>query len=175
MLRQKRTTVGLLTWARSASSDTGRLAKLLDVSDRTVRRMATAYDTVFTDAVMDDQLTGTAYPVQRLQDVQVEVPARTVSQSTVPVNLRPVWPSGVDEVNSLLRSPSTGQPSVLLTAVAGGKQGVRLSDGCSGALKVSADGLLVTALTIAPECRVAARVGNFTYLKRTPEADPAGC
>lgn len=28
----------------------GRLAKLLDVSDRTVRRMATAYDTVFTDA-----------------------------------------------------------------------------------------------------------------------------
>lgn len=121
-----------------------------------------------TDAVMDDQLTGTAYPVQRLQDVQVEVPARTVSQSTVPVNLRPVWPSGVDEVNSLLRSPSTGQPSVLLTAVAGGKQGVRLSDGCSGALKVSADGLLVTALTIAPECRVAARVGNFTDLASQP-------
>ena len=28
MLRQKRTTVGLLTWARSASSATGRLAKL---------------------------------------------------------------------------------------------------------------------------------------------------
>ncbi|WP_219635624.1 hypothetical protein [Nocardioides ungokensis] len=62
-----------------------------------------------------------------------------------------------------LRSPSVGDASSLLTAVAGGEKGVRFSDGC-GSLNVSQDGLLVTALTVTPECHVAAQIGNFTNL-----------
>ena len=117
-----------------------------------------------TAAVGDPQLNSTAYPVQRLQGIDIVAPARTVSQSTLRLGVFPVWPSGKDALNPLYRSPSVGDPSSLLTAVAGGEQGVRFSDGCSGALAVSSDGLVVTALTVTPECHVAAQIGNFTNL-----------
>jgi serine/threonine-protein kinase len=94
----------------------------------------------------------------------VVAPQKAVSQTTLPIALVPVWPSGRDAVNPLYRSPSTGNPSSLLAAVAGGESGVRFSDGCSGALAVSEDGLTVTALSIAPSCTVNASVGNFTDL-----------
>lgn len=116
-------------------------------------------------AVGDSEVTGTAYPVQRLQDIQVGTPSRTVSQQTLPVTLIPVWPSGSDSVNPLYRSPSVGQPSKMLAAVAGGEKGVRFSDGCSGAVSVSSDGLTVTALAQTPECMINAKVGNFTELR----------
>jgi serine/threonine-protein kinase len=116
-------------------------------------------------AVSDPELSSTSYPAQRLQDVQVVAPSRTVSGKTLPITLVPVWPSGPDPVNPLYRSPSVGRPSSLLSAVAGGEQGVRFSDACSGALAVSADGLVVTALSVAPECEVDATVGNFTTLR----------
>jgi serine/threonine-protein kinase len=115
-------------------------------------------------AVSDPELGGTAYPVQRMQGIEVAAPQRTVSQKTLRLTLYPVWPSGTDTLNPLYRSPAIGDPSSLLTAVAGGESGVRFSDGCSGALAVSPDGLVVTALTVAPECHVAAQVGNFTAL-----------
>ena len=115
-------------------------------------------------AVSDSQLSGTAYPVQRMQGIEVAAPQRTVSQRTLRLTLYPIWASGTDRLNPLYRSPAIGDPSSLLTAVAGGEDGVRFSDGCSGALAVSPDGLVVTALTVAPECHVAARVGNFTDL-----------
>lgn len=120
------------------------------------------------DAVSDPAVTGTAYPVQRLVDVQVSTPSRTVSQTTLPVTLLPVWPSGPDQLNPLYASPSTGAPSTMLTDVAGGEAGVRFSDGCSGALAVSSDGLVVTALSVAPQCVVRATVGNFTSLESPP-------
>ncbi|BDZ49539.1 hypothetical protein GCM10025867_17800 [Frondihabitans sucicola] len=116
-------------------------------------------------AVGDDGVSGTAYPVQRLQGVQVETPARAVSQTTLPVTLVPVWPSGPDDLDPLYRSPSTGSPSQMLVDVAGGEKGVRFSDGCSGALAVSSDGLVVTALSVAPTCTVRAVVGNFANLE----------
>ncbi|WIE75325.1 serine/threonine-protein kinase [Curtobacterium sp. MCSS17_007] len=127
-----------------------------------------AAGTATTTAVTDPSVTGTSYPVQRLQGVEVRTPDRTVSQTTLPVTLVPVWPSGADELNPLYRSPSTGRPSEMLTDVAGGESGVRFADGCSGALAVSSDGLVVTALSVAPSCTVRATVGNFTNLESSP-------
>jgi serine/threonine-protein kinase len=121
-----------------------------------------------TAAVTDDAVRGTAYPVQRLQGVEVRTPDRTVSQTALPVTLVPVWPNGADELNPLYRSPSTGRPSQMLVDVAGGESGVRFADGCSGALAVSSDGLVVTALSVAPSCTVRATVGNFTNLESSP-------
>ncbi|MFJ3032783.1 protein kinase [Curtobacterium pusillum] len=121
-----------------------------------------------TAAVTDHSVTGTAFPVQRLQGIDVRTPDRTVSQTTLPVTLVPVWPSGVDELNPLYRSPATGAASQMLQDVAGGESGVRFSDGCSGALAVSSDGLVVTALSVAPTCTVRATVGAFTNLESSP-------
>ena len=114
-------------------------------------------------AVGDTQLNSTAYPVQRLQSIDIVAPARTVTAKTLRLGVFPVWPSGEDSLNPLYRSPSVGEASSLLTAVAGGEKGVRFSDGC-GSLGVSPDGLVVTALTVTPECHVAAQIGNFPNL-----------
>ncbi len=119
-------------------------------------------------AVGDSEVSGTAYPVQRLRDIQVSTPSRTVSQRTLPVTLVPIWPSGADSVNPLYKSPSVGAASKMLAAVAGGEKGVRFSDGCSGAVSVSSDGLTVTALAQTPECKINAKVGNFTDLESAP-------
>lgn len=135
-----------------------------------LQRWLTAAGEATAAAVQDDEVTGTAYPVQRLQDVRVATPSQTVSQQTLPITLIPVWPSGPDTVNPLYKSPSVGDPSTMLVAVAGGEKGVRFSDGCSGAVAVSSDGLRVTALSQTPECVVNARVGNFTDLQSDPFA-----
>ncbi|OIH84516.1 serine/threonine protein kinase [Arthrobacter sp. UCD-GKA] len=121
-----------------------------------------------TAAVSDPAAAGAAYPVQRLRDILVSTPARTVSQTALPVTLVPVWPGGEDLLNPLYTSPSTGKASAMLAAVAGGEDGVRFSDGCSGSLAVSADGLVVTALTVSPSCILRAGVGNFTDLASEP-------
>ena len=121
-----------------------------------------------TAAVSDTAAVGSAYPVQRLRDINVATPARTVSQTALPVTLVPVWPGGPDVLNPLYASPSTGKASAMLAAVAGGEKGVRFSDGCSGSLAVSADGLVVTALSVSPSCILRAGVGNFTDLASDP-------
>ena len=118
--------------------------------------------------LLDPRASSTAYPVQRLQDIYVKTPARTVSQTTLPVTLVPVWPGGADEMNPLYQSPSVGAPSQMLVDVAGGETGVRFSDSCAGAVAVSSDGLVVTALSVTPECRLHATVGNFTSLESSP-------
>ncbi len=143
--------------------------RLSDVPDQAgLQEWLDAAGSATTTAVTDQAVTGTSYPVQRLQGVEVRTPDRTVSQTTLPVTLVPVWPSGADELNPLYRSPSTGKPSEMLTDVAGGEAGVRFADGCSGALAVSSDGLVVTALSVAPSCTVRATVGNFTDLESSP-------
>ncbi len=115
-------------------------------------------------ATSDSQTTSTAYPAQRLTDIQVVAPNRTVSGRTLRISLLPVWPSGVDQLNPLFVSPPSGRPSTTLVAIAGGTSGVRFTDGCSGALAVSQDGLVVTAQSVADSCQVDAAVGNFTDL-----------
>jgi hypothetical protein len=147
-------------------SVTARMPLSLDGADPTTALQQWLDDAsaTTTAAVADPELSGTAYPVQRMQGIELAAPQRTVSQRTLRLSLYPIWPSGTDTFNPLYRSPAIGNPSSLLTAVAGGEDGVRFSDGCSGALAVSPDGLVVTALTVAPECHVAAQVGNFPTL-----------
>lgn len=119
-------------------------------------------------ATNDAQVTSTAYPVQRLTDVQVVGPSRTVSGRTLRISLLPVWPNGPDELHPLFKSPQTGKPTQALLAVAGGTKGVRFSDGCAGALDISKDGLVVVAQSVAQDCQIGARVGNFTDLTSQP-------
>lgn len=123
-----------------------------------------------TTALGDTTVTSTAYPVQRLQDIQVTTPPSIVTQTALPISLVPVWPSGADTLDPLLQTTAVGSPSTMLQAVAGDTDAVRFSDGCSGALAVSADGLSVTTLTQTPSCTVDARVGNFTNLASQPFA-----
>lgn len=119
-------------------------------------------------ALQDPAVAGTAYPVQRLTGVEVRTPSRVVTPSPLPITLLPVWAGGADELNPLYASPSSGKPSQMLNAVAGGETGVRFSDGCGGALAVDSSGLTVTALQISPQCTVRASVGNFTELQSQP-------
>jgi serine/threonine protein kinase len=118
-----------------------------------------------TAATQDPDVSSTSYPVQRLRSVEVRTPARVVTPSPLQITLVPVWYSGADELNPMYISPASGTPSQILTAVSGGEQGVRFSDGCGGALAVDSAGLTVTALQITPECTVRASVGNFTDLQ----------
>ncbi|GAA3627360.1 serine/threonine-protein kinase [Microlunatus ginsengisoli] len=115
-------------------------------------------------ATGDSDTASTAYPAQRMTDIQVVAPSRTVSGRTLRISLLPVWPNGVDQLNPLFVSPPSGRPSTTLIAVAGGTSGVRFSDGCSGALSISPDGLVVSAASVSDSCQVDATVGNFTDL-----------
>lgn len=115
-------------------------------------------------ATTDSQVTSTSYPAQRLTEIQVVAPSRTVSGKLLRISLVPVWPSGADALHPLYQSPSSGDPSSMLVAVAGGTSGVRFSDQCSNALSISGHNLVVTALAVADSCQVGARVGNFTDL-----------
>ncbi|HLS00641.1 MAG TPA: hypothetical protein VK054_01450, partial [Beutenbergiaceae bacterium] len=100
-------------------------------------------------ALTNPEVTSTAYPAQRLQDIAVEVPERMVSQTPVEITLLPVWPSGEDELNPLMRSPVSGAPSTMLVDIAGSFDNVRFSDGCSGSVAVSSDGLSAMALSVS--------------------------
>ena len=115
-------------------------------------------------ATSDGEVTSTAYPAQRLTDVQVVAPARAVSGTTLRISLLPVWPSGADQLNPMFVSPPSGRPAETLIATAGGTSGVRFADGCSGALSISSDKLVVTAESVDDACQVDATVGNFTDL-----------
>lgn len=115
-------------------------------------------------ATTDSEVTSTSYPAQRLTDVQLVAPSRTVSGRTLKLSLLPVWPNGADPLHPLFASPPQGDSSSMLVAVAAGTSGVRFSDDCSGALQITRDGLAVTALAVADTCRVGSRVGNFADL-----------
>lgn len=117
------------------------------------------------DAIGSKEFKSSAYPLQRLQDISVKVPARTVSQSVLPITLLPVWPSGEDALNPLYSSETVGKPSGMLQAIAGEGSAVNFSDGCGGHLMVDSSGQKVTALSAAEQCTVNAQVGNFTDLK----------
>ena len=42
---------------------------------------------------------------------------------------------------------------------------IAFTDGCSGHLSISADQKNVTALSVAPQCKLNVQVGNFTNLQ----------
>lgn len=112
-------------------------------------------------AINDSRPSSTAYPAQRLTGIEVVAPHRTTSGKMLRLTVLPVWPNGVDQLEPLFLSPPSGDPSTTLTAVAGGTAGLRFADGCSGALTVSDDGLVVIARSVAQDCHVTASVGNF--------------
>lgn len=116
-------------------------------------------------AISDSQVRSTAYPVQRITNVQVHAPDRAVSRTTLPVTVLPVWPSGSDPLNPLFSSPGGGEPSSMLEAISSTKTPVRFVDGCSGSTVVSKDGQTVTAVSVAPSCTVNADVGNFVNVE----------
>ncbi|MGP0224608.1 hypothetical protein [Paenarthrobacter sp. NCHU4564] len=126
--------------------------------------------TATTAALQDPAVKGTAYPVQRLKNVEVRTAARVVTPSPLNITLVPVWAGGADELNPLYVSPASGKPSRMFEAVTGGEKGLRFADGCGGALAVDSSGLTVTALQITPQCTVRASVGNFTELQSPPFA-----
>ncbi|QWW19528.1 protein kinase [Schaalia sp. 19OD2882] len=115
-------------------------------------------------ALADPAVVGNAYPVQRLSGIQVRVPSRVVVNTPVPVTVVPVWPSGTDEANPVYVSPSSGAPSTVLQAIAGGEAGVQFSDGCAGSVVVAKDGHSVAAVGASAQCTLKARVGNFLNL-----------
>jgi serine/threonine-protein kinase len=119
-------------------------------------------------AVTDGTISTDDYPAQRLQGIEVVAPSSVVSQTPLRLTVLPVWPNGSDQLNPIYKSPSFGEPTSVLTAVAGGEEGIRFSDGCSGALAVPQDGLTVTALNPATDCSVLATVGNFPQVQSTP-------
>ena len=53
-------------------------------------------------AISDREVRSTAYPIQRLRSIELQVPSRVVNQSVLPVTVVPVWPSGADELNPLM-------------------------------------------------------------------------
>jgi serine/threonine-protein kinase len=119
-------------------------------------------------AVTDPAITNDSYPAQRLRGIEVVAPSRVVSRTPLRLTIYAEWPDDVDRINPLYRSPSVGSPTLVLTAVAGGEDGVRFSDGCSGALAVSKDRLTVTALNPATDCTVLTTVGNFIEVPSEP-------
>lgn len=120
-----------------------------------------------TDAALALQPNTTAYAAQRLQDVAVQIsPSQPrVGIASLGVTLLPVWrgASQPDQSAPLFDSRAIGDPTSMLQQVAGGFDGVRLSDGCGGALTIT-DGHRVGIARAAQDCRVDARLGNFTDL-----------
>lgn len=130
-----------------------------------------------TAAALESQPVGAAYPAQRLVDVRVEVPSEVrVGSGSLRVRLLPVWRGAQrpDDVRVLYDSRAVGPASELLRQVAGGPEGVQLSDGCNGALAI-VNGRRVGVLRAADGCTVRVRVGNFTDLvSDTFRISPAG-
>ncbi|WP_341230523.1 serine/threonine-protein kinase [Nocardioides salarius] len=120
-----------------------------------------------TRAVLEAQRSGDGYPVQRLRDVVVEVPAvvRKARSGFAPVRVRllPDWGEGPDPVRALFDSDAAGEATIALSAVAGGFDGVRLQ--ACDAVAVSADGLSLLARYPAADCEVTAQVGDLTRLE----------
>lgn len=112
-------------------------------------------------ALSDTSLSTTAYPAQRLQSIQVQVPGRVQSGDPLPVTVLPVWPGGVDKLNPIYVSPVTGDPTIMLKALTGGSGALRLIDGCGGAVAVSCDGETANALRPATQCELIVNMGPF--------------
>ncbi|WP_193661334.1 serine/threonine-protein kinase [Nocardioides kribbensis] len=113
------------------------------------------------------QTSDDAYPVQRLRGVEVDVAPRvdlrTAGGAPVQYTLYPLWGGEPDLARPLLAAPVTGSATGVLTAVAGGLDGVEL-EGCS-ALRFSGDGLTVVASFTGP-CFLRAQVGELRVSPR---------
>ena len=125
-------------------------------------------DGATTEALTDADLSPAvdSYPAQRMLGITVEVPNDTPSESVVPVTVRPEWPSGTGTV-AIFQTGASGDPNSVLTAVAGGRDGVSLSASCSPSVSVTAAGL-VSALSQVEDCTVDVELGNFPQTASNP-------
>lgn len=115
-----------------------------------------------TDEVLNDDATNsTAYSLQRLQEMRVKVPSRVKEGSAIPVTILGTWPDGENELTPIYTTPSSPNPTSILTDITGGKEeDLRLTDRCSGAVAITPDGHDVSALHPAT-CSLGAEIGNY--------------
>lgn len=108
-----------------------------------------------------DAVTSGLYPVQRLADIRMEVQSGlTMGTFDVKVQLIPVWVDGTEDITQpLFNTQQPGQPSTVLTDVAGGLANVRLRENCSGALSV--ENYKVSVVRPAEDCTLEAEVGEY--------------
>lgn len=128
---------------------------------------ASAADTL--EAVTDPELVNRdSYPVQRIVDIVVEAPSRTVPGRDLRIVVLPKWAGGgEDVVNPILDTGEAGAASGMLTALAGTEDPVRFVDECNGALRVV--GTTVRTLYRSQAgCRIGVSIGTFTNRRSNP-------
>lgn len=116
-----------------------------------------------TNGAIEATRSGSSYPAQRLQGIELQVPdlVRRAS-SGVPllrVQVVPVWPGGPDPTTPIYDSFAVGEPTSLLEAVAGGYDGVRM-EGCD-ALSISRNRRQVGLRSASAECYLEVQIGEL--------------
>ena len=115
-------------------------------------------------AVSDPELSGTAYPVQRMQGIEVAAPQRTVSQKTLRLSALPGLAQRHGHPQPAVPQPGHRRPVEPADRGRRGRGRRPLQRRLLRRARVSPTGWSCTALTVAPECHVAAQVGNFPAL-----------
>lgn len=115
-----------------------------------------------TKALSDPNATSTAYPLQRLSGIRLQLPQRITQGKIIPIAIIGVWPGGENTLTPIYTSPNTGEPtSVVKDITASDLNGVHLSDRCSGAVSITPSGREVTALYPTTSCSISVQVGNY--------------
>jgi L-fucose isomerase-like protein len=84
----------------------------------------------------------------------------TMGTFDVKVQLIPVWVDGTEDITqALFNTQEPGQPSTVLTDVAGGLANVTLRENCGGALSV--ENFKVSVVRTAEDCTLEAEVGEY--------------
>lgn len=116
-----------------------------------------------TDDALAATGSGSSYPVQRLQGIELLLP-EAIRRDTggIPplrVQVVPVWPGGADPTTPLYDSFGVGAPTALLQSVAGGYDGVRM-EGCD-ALSIAGNRRQVGLRSSSADCYLEVRVGEL--------------
>lgn len=111
-------------------------------------------------ALESGAVTSGAYPVQRLEQVEVDVESGiTLRNRSIAVRLVPVWSDGSRDVTKVLYDTgSIGSATTVLEQVAGGYAGLRLRESCGGAISIVGQ-RQVSVLRAAEDCVIEAEVG----------------
>ncbi len=115
------------------------------------------------DTLEDSAVVSTAYPLQRLTGISLEMPSRVVQGEVISISVLGIWPHGVDTVNPIYKSPS-GSAAItsVLESISGGQgtESVSITDTCLGAVLVDNEALSVAAL-YPSSCYISMTMGNF--------------
>lgn len=112
-------------------------------------------------ALSSTKSVSTAYPLQRLQSMRIDIPSRVEQGDPVPLTIFGVWPGGENKLTPIYTSPKNGEPTSILDDITGKDASrLRLIDRCSGAVAISSDGHDAAALFPA-NCSIGATAGNY--------------